>query len=98
MKFLLAMLLALSLNIAEAKVVANIENQRGDVLLLDNTPCWEDSPFFSMQAQTKLAEPIFSGCWFMHGTTVIVLPEGQEPAVIPGEMFEWDKWNKTASN
>ncbi len=98
MKLMLALILTFTLAIAEAKVVANIENQSGDVLLLDNAPCWEGSPFFSMQAQDKLAKTIFSGCWFMHGTTVVLLPEGQDPALIPGEMFEWDKWNKTASN
>ncbi len=90
MKYLFACILSLFCLFADAKVVASVNGDSGDKILLSDEQC-ADTPFYKFVVQDGKAVVLNEGCWFIHGTTVILMTKSGAVGLAPGQAFEWNE-------
>ena len=98
MKLFFAIVLTFFSSFSQAAVMGSITGESGDALLLKDDVC-ENTPFHQFIVQDKTAKTMQSGCWFIHGSTVVLLTVDGQVGVMDGMNFEWNevvqKTNKT---
>lgn len=70
-----------------AKIVGKTDGPKGSLLLSDDK-C-TNSPFYKWTAVDLKAKPMFSGCWFAHGNTVIFLADDGQVMTLEADSLDW---------
>jgi hypothetical protein len=86
MKLVVAFLLSLFGILSQAKVVASVTGESGDAILLKDESC-ENTPFFKFQIQDGKATVVKEGCWYIHGTTIILMTKEGDVGLAPITAF-----------
>jgi hypothetical protein len=96
-KLFFVLILSLFCILSQAKVVASITGDSGDAILLKDDVC-ENTPFHKFEIQNGEATVMKSGCWFVHGETVILMLSEGSVGLAPITAFKpvnsknaWDK-------